>query len=137
MIALLTVALILLLYGAVSRPLDGRGVTSAMVFTLAGVAVGTSGLGLVDVDLESETAQRLAEVTLVLLLFSDAARLDLRRLRRELGWPARLLLIGLPLTMLAGAGVGALLFPGMALASVALLATMLSSTDAALGQRGV
>ena len=137
MIALLTVAVILLLYGAVSRPLDGRGVTSAMVFTLAGVAVGTSGLGLVDVDLESETAQRLAEVTLVLLLFSDAARLDLRRLRRELGWPARLLLIGLPLTMLAGAGVGALLFPGMALASVALLAIMLSSTDAALGQRVV
>ena len=71
------------------------------------------------------------------LPFSDVARLDLAGLRRELGSPARLLLVGLPLTMLAGAGVGALLFPGMALASVALLAIMLSSTDAALGQRVV
>src|SRR5690606_16186862 len=44
---------------------------------------------------------------------------------------------GLPLTMLAGTGVGMLLFPGMALASVFLLATMLSSTDAALGQQVV
>ena len=47
------------------------------------------------------------------------------------------MLIGLPLTMLAGAGVGLLVFPGMALASVFLLAIMLSSTDAALGQKVV
>ena len=82
-------------------------------------------------------AQRVTEVALVLLLFSDAARLDLRALRHELGWPSRLLLIGLPLTMLAGAGVGLLVFPGMALASVFLLSIMLSSTDAALGQKVV
>ena len=47
------------------------------------------------------------------------------------------MLIGLPLTMLAGFGVGVLAFPGMALASVFLLSTMLCSTDAALGQRVV
>ena len=82
-------------------------------------------------------AERFTEVTLVLLLFSDAARLDLGALRHELGWPSRLLLIGLPLTMLAGFGVGVLAFPGMALASVFLLSTMLCSTDAALGQRVV
>ena len=73
----------------------------------------------------------------MLLLFTDAARLDLGALRQELGWPSRLLLVGLPLTMLAGAGVGLLVFPGMAIASVFLLSTMLCPTDAALGQRVV
>ena len=104
---------------------------------VAGFVAGASALGLLDVPIESEVAQRVTEVALVLLLFSDAARLDLHALRHELGWPSRLLLIGLPLTMLAGAGVGLLVFPGMALASVFLLSIMLSSTDAALGQKVV
>ena len=135
MLTLLTIAAILLLYGIVSKPFDARGITSAMVFTVAGVVTGASVLGLIDVDLESSTAELLTTLALVLLLFSDAARLDLRRLRRQAAWPVRLLLVGLPLAMIAGTGVGLLLFPGMALASVALLAIMLSSTDAALGQR--
>jgi sodium/hydrogen antiporter len=136
-VALLTIALILVAYAAVSKPLDQRGVTSAMVFTVAGIAVGTAGLGLVNVELESAAAERFTELALVFLLFSDAARLDLSGLRRHLGWPSRLLLIGLPLTMIAGFGAGVLVFPGMALASVFLLSTMLASTDAALGQRVV
>jgi NhaP-type Na+/H+ or K+/H+ antiporter len=134
---LLTVAAILLAYGAVSKPLDARGVTSALFFVVAGVVVGPSLLGLVDVSLESSTAERLTELTLALLLFSDAARIDLRSLRAQLAWPERLLLAGLPLTMLAGIGVGLVLFPGIGLATVVLVSIMLASTDAALGQRVV
>jgi NhaP-type Na+/H+ or K+/H+ antiporter len=135
--ALAAIAVIIIVWSTFSRPLDRRGVTSAMVFVAAGFIIGSSALGWLDVSLESETAQRLTEVALVLLLFSDAARLDLRALRRELTLPSRLLLIGLPLTLLAGTGVGVLVFPGMALASVFLLSTMLCSTDAALGQKVV
>jgi hypothetical protein len=51
-------------------------------------------LGLLDVPAESAVAERVTEVALVLLLFSDATRLDLGSLRHELGWPSRLLLIG-------------------------------------------
>jgi NhaP-type Na+/H+ or K+/H+ antiporter len=137
MIGLATIMVIIIVWGAVSRPLDRHGVTSAIVFVGAGFVIGTSALGWLDVSLESAVAERVTEVALVLLLFSDAARLDLRALRHELGWPSRLLLIGLPLTMLAGTGVGVLVFPGMALASVVLLSTMLCSTDAALGQKVV
>jgi len=137
MVALATIMVIIIVWGAVSRPLDRRGVTSAIVFVGAGFVIGTSALGWLDVSLQSTTAERVTEVALALLLFSDAARLDLRALRHELGWPSRLLLIGLPLTMLAGTGVGVLVFPGMALASVFLLSTMLCSTDAALGQKVV
>jgi NhaP-type Na+/H+ or K+/H+ antiporter len=137
MLALATIAVIIVVWGVFSRPLDRRGITSAMVFTGAGFVAGASALGWLDISLESSAAERVTEVALVLLLFSDAARLDLHALRAELGWPMRLLLIGLPLTMIAGIGVGVLLFPGMALASVFLLSTMLASTDAALGQRVV
>ena len=86
-VALITAAAILIVYGAVSKPLDGWGVTSAMVFTAAGLAVGTSVLGLIDVNIESIVAERFCELALVFLLFSDSTRIDLARLRGHLGWP--------------------------------------------------
>jgi len=136
-IALITIAVILILYGTVSRPLDARGITSAMIFTAAGLAVGTSALKLVNIHVESHVAERFCELALVFLLFSDSTRIDLAGLRRNLSWPSRLLLIGLPLTILAGLGAGLLVFPGIALASAFVLSTMICSTDAALGQRVV
>lgn len=137
MLSLAIIAAIIVAWGVVSRPLDRRGVTSAIFFVLAGFLLGGSALGVLDISRETAEVELVVEIALVLLLFGDAARLDVRSLRRELKWPTRLLLIGLPLTLLAGAGVGALLFPGMAFASVALLSTMLASTDAALGQQVV
>jgi len=134
---LLTIAAILIAYGAFSRPLGACGFTSAMVLTAGGFVAGTAVLGLIDISLESTVAETLSEAALVLLLFADAARIDLRSLRRQLAWPGRLLLIGLPLTMLASTGIGLLVLPGVALLTAFLLATMLSSTDAALGQRVV
>jgi len=63
-----------------------------------------------------------------------AAGADLPVLSRTEALPARLLLIGLPLTILLGFGVGVLLFEKLSLFEVALLATMLAPTDAALGK---
>ena len=137
MVALGTIAVILILWSTFSKPLDRRGITSALVFMLAGLAVGVSALGLFDLQVESAMAEHVADFALVLLLFSDAMRLDLRSLRHQLSWPARLLLLGLPLSLLAGIGVGAVVFPGMALGSVFLLSTMLVATDAALGRKVV
>jgi len=136
-VALITIAVILILYGAVCKPLGARGITSAMTFTAAGLCVGTSALKLVNIHLESIAAERFCELALVFLLFSDSTRIDLAGLRRHLGWPSRLLLIGLPLTIVAGLGAGLLVFPGIALASAFVLSTMVCATDAALGQRVV
>jgi NhaP-type Na+/H+ or K+/H+ antiporter len=137
MVLLLIVAVVMILYAAVSAPLDRRGVTSAMAFVIAGVVLATAGMGWLDISAESPVLETVTELALVFLLFSDAARIDLPGLRRNISWPSRLLLIGLPLSMLAGFGIGLLLFPGLGIASVFLLATMLCSTDAALGQRVV
>jgi NhaP-type Na+/H+ or K+/H+ antiporter len=136
-IALLIIGIVLIGYAALSGPLDRRGVTSAMAFVVAGLVVGESGFGWLDVSVESTVAERVTELALVFLLFSDSARMDLRGLRHSLGWPSRLLLIGLPSTIATGLGAGLLVFPGMAVTSAFLLSTMLCSTDAALGQRVV
>ncbi len=136
MIAVMVVLVAVMVWSALSRLLDRRGITAALFLAAVGLGVGLL-TPLSDIEVDIEIAERVAEIALVLLLFSDATRLDLRALRHQLSWPTRLLLIGLPLTMLAGFGVGLLVFPGMALASVALLAVMLAPTDAALGQKVV
>jgi sodium/hydrogen antiporter len=94
-------------------------------------------VGPTSASAESPGYPRISTAALAFLLFSDSARLDLTALRRELGWPSRLLFIGLPLTMLAGIGAGLLVLPGIGLANAFLLSTMVCSTDAALGQRVV
>jgi NhaP-type Na+/H+ or K+/H+ antiporter len=76
----------------------------------------------------------LAEATLVLLLFTDAIRIDLRLLRRQLQLPARLLGVGLPLTLIAGTALAAVLFSDLSIWEAALVAAILSPTDAALGR---
>lgn len=137
MLALAIMATIIVAWSVFSGPLDRRGVTSAIAFVTAGFVAGTAVLGVLDFEVESAAAERVTELALVLLLFSDASRLDLRALRRERGWPLRLLAVGLPLTLLAGLGAALLVFPGIAVASAFLLSTMLASTDAALGQKVV
>ena len=75
----------------------------------------------------------VVEITLAILLFADASRLNLRALRGDLALPARLLGIGLPLSIGLGFLAAMLLFPDVDLWVVALIATAVAPTDAALG----
>ena len=113
----------------VSRQMGRLDVTAPMAFVLFGLLLGGSD----DISLNSEGVKLLAEVTLVLLLFNDAARVDLRSLRHDKGLPIRLLAIGLPLTVLAGVWAGWVLFAGIGLWGAVLLAACLAPTDAGLG----
>ena len=128
------IALTVLGYAAVSRRLEGTPVTAAIVFTAAGLVLGSTAFHVVDFPPSGETVRRLAEATLAVVLFADAARIDLRALREELLVPARLLAIGLPLTILAGFGTALLVFGSMGWPEALLLAVILAPTDAALGQ---
>ena len=131
---LAAVAAVLLAFAAVSGRLEGTWLTAPMVFTGAGLVLGVEALGIVDPDAEGSTVKVLAEATLAVVLFSDASRIDLRALRRELGVPTRLLGIGLPLTILAGFLVAVVLLDGLAWPEALVLAIVLAPTDAALGQ---
>ena len=131
---LAVIAAILLGYAAVSGRLDGTSLTAAMVFTAAGLVVGVEALGLVDPSATGLEVKTLAEATLAVVLFADASRVDLRALRGELAVPARLLGIGLPLTIAAGFLAALALIDELAWPEALLLAIILAPTDAALGQ---
>jgi NhaP-type Na+/H+ or K+/H+ antiporter len=130
---LATIAFLLLAFSAVSRRLEGSLVTAAIFFTSAGLLAGPV-LGLIDLHIEGEPVKLLAEATLTLVLFADASRISLHALRIEFAVPARLLGIGLPLTIAAGVAVGLAVLPGVSLVEALVLSIMLACTDAALGQ---
>src|SRR5512144_1189862 len=103
--ALASLAVALLAYAAVSGRIAGTSLTAPMVFTAFGLLVGSETLGFIDLSPLSDSVQQLAEATLAVVLFADASRIDLRALRGELAVPARLLGVGLPLTLIAGFAV--------------------------------
>ena len=122
------------LFGVVSRRLEASPLTGPMIFAAFGLLIGGAVLGVADLDFGHGFVHGLAEVTLVLVLFSDAARIDLRVVRRDHDLPVRMLLIGMPLIIVCGTLVGLALPLGLGLWEAALLAAILAPTDAALGQ---
>ena len=132
--SLAVVAALLIAYAGVSRRLETSIVSAAMVFVTAGVLAGPEVLDWIDLEIGSETVRVLAEATLTVVLFSDASRIDMKALRREVALPARLLGIGLPLTIVAGTLFALAVFPSLAWPEALVLAIVLAPTDAALGQ---
>lgn len=121
-------------YSILAGGLERTPVNGALVFTAFGLLFGSMGLGLLNLNVDTEGLRTLAELTLALVLFTDASNANLAVLKKSFHIPQRLLLVGLPLTILLGFGVGVLLFDSLTLFEVAILATMLAPTDAALGK---
>ena len=131
---ILAFAAVVLLYSLISRRLEGTVITAQMVFVAVGLLLSPAVLRLIDVGEGTGTILIVAEIALVLTLFSDAARIDFKALRLGKLLPIRLLVIGLPLTIILGGLVAAGLLPGLTLAEAALIGAVLAPTDAALGQ---
>jgi NhaP-type Na+/H+ or K+/H+ antiporter len=127
-------ALFVLGYSAIAGRVERSWISGPIVFTAAGIILGPNVLRLLRLDLDSEDLRVLAEATLAMVLFTDAANADLRVLRSTVALPERLLLIGLPLTILLGFALAWLMFPSVGILELGLLATMLAPTDAALGK---
>ncbi|WP_394226035.1 cation:proton antiporter domain-containing protein [Pseudoalteromonas spongiae] len=72
------------------------------------------------------------ELTLALILFGDAAKAKISVLTHSYAYPLLLLLIAMPLTFLFGTYIGTILFPDEPFIHLALLAIILTPTDAAL-----
>jgi NhaP-type Na+/H+ or K+/H+ antiporter len=131
---LVVIAAAVFAFALVSRRAEAGIVTAPMAFVLFGILVSPVALNWVQLTFRTEFVNGLAEVTLVLALFTDASRIDLRRLDSQHDLPLRLLSFGLPLTIAAGTGVALLLFPQLSLWEAGLLGVILAPTDAALGQ---
>jgi len=130
----LAITLALITFGLISRKLEGSILTGPILFSVFGLIAGPAAFGLIPLQISNEALHLLAEVTLILVLFSDAASIDLVQLRRDHNIPVRMLLVGLPLTITLGAAAALLLFNDFRFWEAALLAAILAPTDAALGQ---
>ena len=134
MVDLAVLASVVFAFGLVSRRLEGTVLTAPLVFVAAGVVLGPAGLGLVEFKLDDHTVLLLGEIALAIVLFTDAARINLSALREDEGLPLRLLGIGMPLTIAVGTVVAALVLTDLSFWEAAIVGTVLAPTDAALGQ---
>ncbi|MFQ1825257.1 cation:proton antiporter [Aeromonas veronii] len=131
---LAVIAAFLLIYSLIAGRFESKLVNGPLLFLLTGWLLGPGGLELIALSIDSAGIKLLAELTLVIVLFNDAANTNWQVLLANRQLPIRLLLIGLPLTLLCGALFGHWIFPDLPLLEMAILSTILAPTDAALGK---
>jgi NhaP-type Na+/H+ or K+/H+ antiporter len=117
----------------VSHRLKKTILSAPMIFTSAGIIVFLVIPELALVEVNNKTVLLLAELALAFTLFTDASRIQARSVLRDSQLPDRLLLIGMPLTIFAGLIIGLLVFTSLTFWEAAILAVILTPTDASLG----
>ena len=131
---LFAIAIVFVMYAAISKRLSTSIVSGPMFFVTAGLLLGSETWGVIDVETGDTTAILLFEVTLAVVLFSDATAISGSNWREESTVPGRLLGWGLPLTIVLGLATAAALFTTLDFWEAALLGAILAPTDASLGQ---
>ena len=134
MIPLLVFFVVLFVYSLASHRLERTIITAPMVFTVAGMLMFPSLAGIMKEGGTPQLLLHIAEIGLVLLLFTDASRTDLKVLHSVRNLPARLLSTGMLLTIVLGAVIGKLVFPQLSFWECGILSAILAPTDAGLGQ---
>jgi len=133
-IELAVLALFIFCYSLVAGRIERAATSGPIVFVVAGLLMGPLGLGWFDGDVSRTGLRVLADLTLALILFIDAANADLAILKQQFRIPSRMLLFGLPGVIFLGTIIAALLFDTLSLSEAAILGTILAATDAALGK---
>jgi NhaP-type Na+/H+ or K+/H+ antiporter len=126
--------LVVLLYSLMSRRLERTVITAPMLFTAAGLLVCLLPPQLSSLELERTELLHIAELGLVMLLFTDATHINLGVLKGNRNLPVRLLSAGMLLTILLGTIFALVVFDGLSLWEAGILAAILAPTDAGLGQ---
>jgi NhaP-type Na+/H+ or K+/H+ antiporter len=121
-------------FSVIAGRVERSAVSGPIIFIAFGLIAGPVGLGFLDMDVKDVELRVVADLTLALVLFIDAANADLTTLRTHAVIPRRMLLIGLPLCIALGVGAGMVIFPDISIFEVCILATILAATDAALGK---
>jgi NhaP-type Na+/H+ or K+/H+ antiporter len=126
--------LLVLLFSLVSRRLERTVITAPILFTAAGLLVCLLPPQLSTLELERTQLLHIAELGLVMLLFTDASHINLGVLKGNRNLPVRLLSAGMLLTILLGAIFALAVFKGLSIWEAGILAAILAPTDAGLGQ---
>ncbi|WP_153913197.1 cation:proton antiporter [Shewanella sp. TC10] len=121
-------------YSVIAGRVENSMISGPMVFVVVGFVLGPLGLGWLGNHSDGSGMRVFADLTLAVVLFCDASNSDLTVLKRHIAIPTRMLLYGLPGAIALGSLVGFWLFPNLTIYEIAVLATMLAATDAALGK---
>ncbi len=130
----LGISLVILGYGLFSKLLAKYNISGPMIFTIVGVLFSPMVFGGKPLNANAESVQILAEITLIVVLFSDAAALNLQQLKAHWRLPVRLLFVALPMTIVFATLTAMWFYPHEPTLYALLLALILAPTDAALGK---
>jgi sodium/hydrogen antiporter len=131
---ILIFASFIFIYSLIAKRIEKTVISGPFLTIIAGILIGPLVLNLVNMKMGIEGYKIIAELALALVLFNDAANTNIRELIKNVSVPVRLLLIGLPLTIVLGMLSGFILFKGFSWIELGILATLLAPTDAALGK---
>ena len=124
---------LLFFYSLMSKRARGMIITAPMIFTSVGILIVLLIPELFKSDFDEKAFLVIGEITLALVLFSDATHINLRRVMQEYQLPSRLLAAAMPLTILMGTIIAVMLFSDLSFWEAAVLGAILSPTDASLG----
>ncbi len=122
------------LYSIAAGRIEKTPFTGPIIFISFGILVGPLGIGWLNLEVTATEMRVLADLSLAMLLFSEAANVDKSVLKHGTLAPMRMLLFGLPGVIVLGWLCGWLIFDELGLWELAILATVLAATDAALGK---
>jgi len=120
-------------WGLVSSRLERRNVSAPIAFVALGLLVAHQPLSLISLSIGSAELRGTAEITLAVVLFTDASRVNFRAVRADAQIPLRLLVVGLPLTIGLGTALALVVFGGIDPWVAAIIGAAVAPTDAALG----
>ncbi|WP_038175580.1 cation:proton antiporter [Vibrio pacinii] len=128
------IAGIVFFYTLIAKRIENSGISGPIVYVIVGLLLGEYGFAIIGESLEMNQLRLFVDLTLALILFSDAAQSNLTVLKQKAMYPVRMLLLGLPGAIVLGTLFAVVLLDVLSLVEAAILATMLAATDAALGK---
>ncbi|MBM4241029.1 MAG: sodium:proton antiporter [Euryarchaeota archaeon] len=125
---------VIFVFALLSGRLKDSPVTGQMVFIVAGMLLAFVAYYNIDFKAQYNFFLLISELALVLVLFTDASRIGLQYTIKEHDLPLRMLIIGMPLTIILGIIFATVLLTDLSIWEAAILGAVLAPTDAALGQ---
>ena len=124
--------MLVLCYAVVSAVIKRWYIAPALIFVLLGILLGPDGFGVIRVDEDARTFTVLAQLALTVILFNQAARLDLTRALQRGHITFRLLVVGIPLALVLGTATALLLLPVLPRWEAVCVAAIVAPTEVAL-----
>lgn len=124
--------ILVLCYAVVSGVVVRWYVAPALIFIAFGIVLGPFAFGVIDAGPDAHSFTVLAQLALTVILFNQAAELDLPALVRRRHVTFRLLVVGIPLSLLLGTVTALLVLPVMPVWEAVCLAAIIAPTEVAL-----